>query len=164
MAVAVTIGGPHGICDHINVVVVIRGLRRAWGSVLKTAGLSLVVHVVDGLRIEDRYVVTPGVKAVKKARRKIGLTPDKIHSPESFKLPHVQGGTITGHRLQGSPQRVLVAGEARVTIIALMRGGEPWPLAHTKLFPARRLSMHLVRLSSSSSTSKIRKPSFLWTA
>ena len=81
VAVAVTIGRPHGICDHINVVVVIRGLRRAWGSVLKTAGLSLVVHVVDGLRIEDRYVVTSEVKAVKKAHRKIGLTPDRIHSP-----------------------------------------------------------------------------------
>lgn len=72
VAVATAIGRPHGPCDHINVVVVTRGLRRVCGSVFKAAGLSLVVHVVGGLRIEDHYVVTPEVKAVKKAHRKIG--------------------------------------------------------------------------------------------
>lgn len=50
-------------CDHINVVVATCGLRRVWELVLKAAGLSSSVHVTGGSRIEDRYVVTPEVKA-----------------------------------------------------------------------------------------------------
>lgn len=69
--------------------------------------------------------------ALQKAHHKIGwylamhyLT--KVIDLESFKLPHVQGGTSVGHRLLG---------EARTTIIALMCGGEPMAFGVHEAFP-----------------------------
>jgi uracil phosphoribosyltransferase len=49
--------------DHTGVVVVTCGLRRVWELVLQAARLSASVAVVGGSRIDDRYVVTPEVKA-----------------------------------------------------------------------------------------------------